>query len=91
MFKIIRTLNSQAVRALCIKYDLYTCGDVQEYASMLEKCPEATTDNKVIKIAQDILAHSEDDIIDLESLIYALVATCAYIQVIKEGSDEQGC
>ena len=60
---ITKSLNwcASSVRAACIRNDLYTLGDNDEYFSMLEKVSStpSPTDLDIYTVAKDIVAHSE--------------------------------
>lgn len=87
--KIRRFLSATAVRALCIRYHLYTKGTNAEYEAMLDKCPTAESDDAVLAIAADIIKHSDDEKADLpdadtnmlSGLVWMLAATCTEVRV----------
>lgn len=58
-FKV--SLSARKVREMCIRCDFYTCGDNEAYSKMLGMCHEDMTPDEVLKIAQDIVAHSDPD------------------------------
>lgn len=62
--KITRKWSLMSVRAACIKNDLYTCGDCEEYDHMLNWVERLypNTEN-IYFIAKDIVEHSEDQTI----------------------------
>ena len=52
-------LMPEDVRALCIKYDYYTAGDVSEYENMFKKVTSwKGNDLELLEIAEDICNHS---------------------------------
>ena len=52
-------LMPEDVRALCIKYDYYTAGDVSEYENMFKKVTSWKGDDlELLEIAEDICNHS---------------------------------
>ena len=60
--KFVHTINSSDVREFCIKNNLYTTGDCEDYAKMLEMVSEADdcTPQLIIAIAKDIAEHSDE-------------------------------
>ncbi len=60
--KIIETRhwNSYDVRAMCIREDLYTLGDDEEYIAMLESVEDRSypTLEDIYRVADDINRHS---------------------------------
>ncbi len=60
--KIIETRhwNSLDVRAMCIREDLYTLGDDEEYTAMLESVEDRSypTLDDIYRVAEDINRHS---------------------------------
>lgn len=68
MLKILKVVNSNNVRSLCVKRNLYTEGTNEEYSSMLSKCREATTDEELLNIGIDIWEHSNVEDITADSL-----------------------
>lgn len=58
--KEIRRIDINKVRALCIRYNLYTMGTNQEYSDMLKMCKaKNVTANQLFKIAKNIYDHSD--------------------------------
>ena len=53
--------DMESVRDVCIKNDLYTCGDCEEYEEMLNRVANNPhpSDFGIYMIAQDIVTHSE--------------------------------
>lgn len=50
------------LRNLCIRNNWYTCGTVKEYEKMLAMCKKDNITTKdIVKIAQDIMEHSNDE------------------------------
>ena len=60
--KFKHTINSEDVRQFCIANNLYTTGDNEDYAKMLEMVSEADdcTPQLIIEIAKDIAEHSDE-------------------------------
>ena len=60
--KFKHTINSEDVRQFCIANNLYTTGDNEDYAKMLEMVSEADdcTPQLIIAIAKDIAEHSDE-------------------------------
>jgi hypothetical protein len=48
------------VRTKCIQMNWYTRGTCEEYSKMLDMCDDTYSVQLLEKIAQDIVAHSED-------------------------------
>ncbi len=57
---ITRKVNNEKLRQLCIKYQLFTCGDNRAYCQMFEEA-ETITDDTVVALALFILDHSNTD------------------------------
>lgn len=59
--KFKHTIYSEGVRQFCIENNLYTRGDCEDYAKMLEMVSEADdcTPQLIIAIAKDIAEHSD--------------------------------
>ena len=64
--KEARIWTADAVRHVCIKYDLYTRGTCKEYDKILDFVSEkrAPTDNAIYKVAKDIAEHSADQTVE---------------------------
>lgn len=58
--KEIKTWQPADVRRVCINFDYYTCGDNEEYDTMLEfvRAHKPTTNN-ILWVANDICNHSD--------------------------------
>lgn len=55
-------LTASDVRAMCIRYDFYTCGDNEDYSKMLDKCnTDEATPELIEELACDIVNHSDVD------------------------------
>ena len=78
--KETRTIDFEKVRAMCIKYDLYTCGTNEEYTNLLlNLCSnenEMTTE-QLYKITEDILIHSDTEM-EWSSIMFNLANDCCY-------------
>lgn len=79
-----RRIDTSKVRALCIRDNLYTCGTVDDYCKMFQKCE---LDFRIIEIAQDIFDHSNKERLiqqcgslkdALENICYGLINDCCY-------------
>lgn len=61
-FREVRKIRDESLRALCIKNDWYTRGNIEEYEHLLfdlaDDKENVTTDD-ICEIAQDIIYHSE--------------------------------
>lgn len=51
-------LSWKDVRQLCIAEDYYTRGDCSAYQNMFEMCGVIQNEEQIMKIAEDIKAHS---------------------------------
>lgn len=91
-----RRIDTKKVREMCIRENLYTCGTVEEYCQMFQKCDLGF---RIIEIAQDILEHSNKErLINqsgntkkevLENICYSLINDCCYTCVdIPELAEE---
>lgn len=58
------------IRALCIKYNWYIKGNSREYENMMKACNKPATPARMLKMAQDIVEHSEFQ--DLETVLFIL-------------------
>lgn len=68
MMEFKHTINSEDVRRFCITNNLYTTGDNEDYARMLDTVSEhSCTPQLIVAIARDIMEHSDasDSKIDL--------------------------
>ena len=86
-----RTLSANSLRALCIQHNWYTCGNNKEYEALFNSlydgdgCPVNLTTEKLARIADDIIAHSEISDYTITSVMYALNRACQV--VFDEDSD----
>lgn len=73
-----RVWNMYDVRTACIKNDLYTRGDNQDYEAMLNfvATHKPTTDN-IYKVACDIYEHSTDQTVS--NIMFILANDCMNI------------
>lgn len=85
MIKIERVLSMTKVRNLCIDRGFYTAGDNEDYSTMLQAACQADTDEAVIKIAEDIIEHSDNAAVEesggLTNIVWLLASTCTDIWV----------
>ena len=58
--KFKHTINSEDVRQFCIANNLYTTGDNEDYAKMLDYASSNCTPQDIINIAKDIAEHSDE-------------------------------
>ena len=60
--KFVHIINTEGVRNFCIHNNLYTIGDNEDYAKMLETVSEANdcTPQLIVAIAKDIAKHSDE-------------------------------
>lgn len=61
VIKETRNWNSNSVRAMCIKHELYTRGDNEAYSKMLNyvDAHKEPTLEDMVNVAGDIIAHSD--------------------------------
>ena len=85
--KVMRWLDREKIREMCIRYNHYTRGDCRAYDKMLAMARNADADNLelVKKIAIDIYDHSNMNSdgmfnkVDLiEGIMYGLLTECTY-------------
>ena len=60
--KVVRELDSYAVRRLCIEKEYYTCGDCEQYENMFKMMYDINkkyNDDSVYWVAVDIANHSD--------------------------------
>ena len=58
---VVRRIDSDRVRQVCIDNDYYTKGDVRAYERLLETVPSEPTDIEFVRMAQNIYGHSDID------------------------------
>lgn len=80
-FKIIRRIDTERLRGICIEYRLFTEGNNDEYAAMFQKARKATTDDDFIEVAKDIWEHSNQEKLSAEdfsllSLVWYVLNEC---------------
>ena len=83
-----RRWSSMSVRETCIKHDLYTCGDNEEYRHMLQcvgRWPYPNAED-LYHIAEDIQKHSKDQTIT--NVMYLLEKDAVITTFEIERSDE---
>lgn len=77
IMKETRELNGGKVRAACIRYNLYTAGDCEEYDTMFDfirTLTTATTDD-LETVATDIKEHS-DTKYEIVDIMFILANEC---------------
>ena len=94
-FKATRIIRSDKVRQMCINYNLYTCGNSEEYTNMLIKLCGVYSPlmDDYETIAVDILSHSRwEDLAGeynvtydelMEIIISKLINECSHILIEK--------
>lgn len=89
--KQIRRISGENVRLMCIKHNLYTCGDNEQYGRMLSYCEyyrindlEATLSDLHF-IAEDIWEHSST-VLSVGQIVELLINECC--ATIKEEINE---
>ena len=79
-YKEIRTLTANNLRNLCIRQNWYTCGDNAEYEHLLYDLAASKshlTTQDIIKIAEDIAAHSDlQDDYDVAGIAWEVNRAC---------------
>jgi hypothetical protein len=79
-YKEVRTLTATNLRALCIRQNWYTGGDNAEYEHLLFDLAankSTLTTEDIIKIAEDIAAHSTlSDGYDIEGIAWEVNRAC---------------
>lgn len=90
--KQIRRISGENVRLMCIKYNLYTCGDNEQYGRMLSHCEYcrindlgATLLTHLYFIAEDIWEHSST-VLSIGQIVELLIDECC--ATIKEENNE---
>lgn len=83
-----RRIDTSKVRAMCIRENLYTCGTVDDYCKMFQKCELGFN---ILEIALDIFDHSNKERLItqsgntqkdvLENICYGLINDCCYTVV----------
>ena len=86
-----RRIDTDKVRALCIRNNYYTSGTTEEYSKMFQKCG---LNYGVLAIASDILEHSNKERLMnesgcskkevLENICFELINDCSYTCVSIE-------
>lgn len=70
--KIKRIWTLEKVRSMCIKENLYTCGENKSYSKMLIFVSRhEPTDENILRVAKDIFDNSEN--IELQDVIFLLL------------------
>lgn len=65
--KFEHTIDMVDVRQFCINHNLYTCGDCEEYDTMLNSVEaKPCTPRHIIEIAKDIVNHSDEHDSDID-------------------------
>lgn len=86
--KIIETRhwNSYDVRAMCIREDLYTLGDDEEYTAMLESVEDESYPSleDIYRVAEDINRHSEGQTVTNIMYMLANNVTKSCFDIIEE-------
>lgn len=90
--KQIRRISGENVRLMCIKHNLYTCGDNEQYGRMLSYCEYyrinnlGTTLSDLHFIAEDIWEHSST-VLSVGQIVELLINECC--ATIKEENNEK--
>lgn len=61
MMKEIRRIDSSKVRGICVEYNFYTCGTIEEYENLLLNLCDRDREidiDALVEIATDIIEHS---------------------------------
>jgi hypothetical protein len=89
--KQIRRISGENVRLMCIKYNLYTCGDNEQYGRMLSHCEYYRINDLGATlcglhfIAEDIWEHSST-VLSVGQIVELLIDECC--ATIKEEDNE---
>ena len=79
--------TTNSVRECCIRNELYTCGDNDEYMSMLETVQNTEpTDNNLLAVARDICEHSANQTIT--NIMFLLNREAVFTTFLINGSCE---
>lgn len=70
-----RKMHRDDLRSLCIKHDWYTHGNNEEYSALLDMTGLEMTTLNLVKIAEDIKAHSDTEY-EITSILFELAETC---------------
>lgn len=73
-------IDTDDVRAFCIRNELYTRGDNRAYEAMFEKCRNGTDIATVKEVVQDILEHSIDGYVFTEA-VELFINKCVWISI----------
>lgn len=93
--KINMYLSSDSVRSLCMKHDFYTCGDIEQYHTLLNVLcnNEPKTEKDIELIAHDIVSHSATrvfeenecfDYTDRMCMVMGLLLDISYLAVERK-------
>lgn len=80
-YKIIDFFIDGSVREMCIKYNLYTCGNNDEYCHMLNMEIKKPTIAVIEKMASDIKAHSKTSLTQI-AIMNLINDECVYHQIV---------
>lgn len=75
--KITRKMDIEALRRLCIRYNLYREGTNEQYSEMFAMARGARTDEGFLEVAKNIWEHSHTEDLDAEDFDYE--ALCWYV------------
>ena len=85
--EVKRTWDSESVRIICVKHELYTKGNTKEYTTMLNRVEEIEPDtNGLYEIAKDIKEHSEDQTVSNIMFILEKDAVHTFFEI--EGEED---
>lgn len=84
----IRTWSPDSVRMTCIKNDLYTMGDNDEYAAMLDRVDKIhhPSDYGLYVVAKDIAEHSKGQTV--ANVMYILANSAIWYTYTLDGRDD---
>lgn len=76
--------SADSVRQSCIRNELYTCGDNDEYSAMLDYVRDNDpTDNNLLRVARDICEHSDGQTVT--NIMYILYREAVYTTFCVNG------
>lgn len=68
--KVYFHLSAYQTRMTCIERGWYTHGDNEAYGKMLDKCDDDLAIDEVVEIAEDIIAHSDPEVMEQVRQMY---------------------
>lgn len=81
-------IDTDDIRSMCVRNQLYTCGDNRAYSAMFDKCRQGTDIKTVRAVAEDIIEHNADEY-ELIEVMETILNTCVYISVEEVATLEE--